>query len=66
VHVRRTDCRLRLRERQDAALALVALAVFGHVKGHFSSASPVRRAIQTVVIGGLAATAAFSIVRAIS
>jgi VIT1/CCC1 family predicted Fe2+/Mn2+ transporter len=50
----------------SVGITLLALAVFGYVKGYFTGASPVRSAIQTVLIGGLAATAAFSIARAIS
>jgi VIT1/CCC1 family predicted Fe2+/Mn2+ transporter len=42
------------------------LAIFGYVKGQFTGASPLRSALQTVVIGGLAAAAAFGIARAIS
>ncbi|HEX9075921.1 MAG TPA: VIT1/CCC1 transporter family protein [Anaerolineae bacterium] len=45
---------------------LIALAIFGYTKGHFTGASPLRSAIQTVMIGGLAAAAAFLIARAIS
>ncbi len=44
----------------------VALAVFGYVKGRFTGAHPLRSALQTTVIGGLAAAAAFAIARAIS
>ena len=47
-------------------VTLVALAVFGYVKGRFTGAPPLRSAIQTVVIGGLAAAAAFAIARLIS
>jgi VIT1/CCC1 family predicted Fe2+/Mn2+ transporter len=43
----------------------IALAVFGYVKGMFTGAHPFRSAIQTTVIGGLAAAAAFGIARAI-
>lgn len=50
----------------SVGITLFALAVFGYVKGHFTGASPARSAVQTVLIGGLAATAAFSIARAIS
>jgi VIT1/CCC1 family predicted Fe2+/Mn2+ transporter len=50
----------------SVCITLLALAVFGYIKGHFTGASPVRSAIQTVFIGGLAATAAFLIARAIS
>lgn len=50
----------------SAALTLAALAVFGYVKGRFTGARPLVSAAQTVVIGGLAASAAFLIARAIS
>ncbi|HEX6349142.1 MAG TPA: VIT1/CCC1 transporter family protein [Candidatus Dormibacteraeota bacterium] len=50
----------------SAALTIVALAIFGYVKGRFSGARPIVSAAQTVVIGGLAATAAFLLARAIS
>jgi vacuolar iron transporter family protein len=44
----------------------VALLVFGFVKGKFTGAPPLRSALQTAVIGGVAACAAFLIARAIS
>jgi vacuolar iron transporter family protein len=47
-------------------ITLFALAIFGYVKGHFTGASPVRSSLQTVLIGGLAAAAAFAIARVIS
>jgi VIT1/CCC1 family predicted Fe2+/Mn2+ transporter len=47
-------------------VTLIALLVFGYVKGRFTGAQPVRSAVQTVVIGRLAATAAFVIARAIT
>lgn len=50
----------------SVAVTLVALAVFGYVKGRFTGARPARAAAQTVIIGGLAAAAAFAIARAIS
>lgn len=50
----------------SVAITLLALAVFGYIKGRFTGAPPVRGAIQTVLIGGLAAGAAFLIARAIS
>jgi VIT1/CCC1 family predicted Fe2+/Mn2+ transporter len=50
----------------SSALTIVALAVFGYVKGYFTGVPPVRSAVQTVLIGGLAASAAFLIARAIS
>ena len=50
----------------SVAGTLVALALFGYVKGHFTGSSPLRSAVQTTLIGGLAAGAAFTIARAIS
>jgi vacuolar iron transporter family protein len=50
----------------SVAFTLLALFVFGYVKGHFTGASPIRGALQTVLVGGLAAAAAFGIARAIS
>jgi VIT1/CCC1 family predicted Fe2+/Mn2+ transporter len=47
-------------------ITLMALAVFGYVKGRYTGAPPLRSAIQTVVIGGLAAAVAFMIARVIS
>jgi len=50
----------------SVAFTLLALALFGYVKGHFTGTRPVRSATQTVVIGGLAAAAAFTIARVIT
>jgi VIT1/CCC1 family predicted Fe2+/Mn2+ transporter len=47
-------------------VTLLALLVFGYIKGMFTTARPVRSAWQTVVVGGLAATAAFAIAKAIT
>ena len=46
-------------------VTLLALLVFGYVKGRFTSAKPFRSAWQTVIVGALAATAAFVIAKAI-
>ncbi len=48
------------------AVTLAALGVFGYIKGHFTGARPARSASQTVVIGGLAAGAAFLLAKLIS
>ncbi len=45
---------------------LVALAVFGYVKGRFTGAPPIRSSIQTTIIGGIAAGAAYSIAKLFS
>ena len=44
----------------------IALTIFGAVKAHFTGAPLVRGAFQTLIIGGLAAGAAFLIARAIA
>jgi vacuolar iron transporter family protein len=48
------------------AVTLVALLVFGAVKGRFTGAPMLRSGLQTALIGGLAAAAAFGIARLIS
>jgi VIT1/CCC1 family predicted Fe2+/Mn2+ transporter len=45
---------------------LAALLVFGFVKARFTGSAPLRSALQTLLVGGLAAAAAFLIARAIS
>jgi VIT1/CCC1 family predicted Fe2+/Mn2+ transporter len=50
----------------SALVTLVALFIFGFVKGRFTGVSPVKSAIQTAIIGGLAATAAFLIASVIA
>ncbi|HEX6880701.1 MAG TPA: VIT1/CCC1 transporter family protein [Terriglobales bacterium] len=47
----------------SVALTLVALFLFGLVKGRFTGLNPLKSATQTVVTGGLAAAAAFLIAR---
>jgi VIT1/CCC1 family predicted Fe2+/Mn2+ transporter len=46
-------------------LTLIALLVFGFVKGRFTGTRPVRSALQTALIGSVAAGAAFAIARMI-
>jgi vacuolar iron transporter family protein len=50
----------------SSIITLIALAAFGYVKGRFTGAPPLRSAIQTTLVGGLAAAVAFVIARAIS
>ena len=45
---------------------LLALLIFGYVKGRFTGTHPMRSAVQTALIGGLAASAAFGLARLIS
>ncbi len=50
----------------SVVVTLVALVAFGYLKGRFTGTAPARGALQTVLIGGVAAAAAFVIARAIS
>jgi VIT1/CCC1 family predicted Fe2+/Mn2+ transporter len=50
----------------SATVTLAALGVFGFIKGRYTGTSPIRSAVQTVVIGGLAAGAAFLLAKLIS
>jgi VIT1/CCC1 family predicted Fe2+/Mn2+ transporter len=49
----------------SVALTLLALLLFGYIKRRFTTSRPFRSAWQTVVVGGLAATAAFVIAKTI-
>jgi vacuolar iron transporter family protein len=48
------------------ALTLAALLIFGGVKGQMTGVAPVRSALQTAIVGSLAATAAFAIARLVN
>jgi VIT1/CCC1 family predicted Fe2+/Mn2+ transporter len=50
----------------SVGMTLLALFAFGYVKGHFTGAGPLRSALQTTLVGGLAAAAAFGIARLIA
>jgi vacuolar iron transporter family protein len=50
----------------SVGVTLVALFVFGYVKGRMTGISPLRGGLQTVIIGGLASAAAFGLAKAIS
>lgn len=50
----------------SVVVTLAALMVFGYIKGRFTGARPGRSAAQTVLVGGLAAAAAFTLARLIS
>jgi VIT1/CCC1 family predicted Fe2+/Mn2+ transporter len=50
----------------SVGVTLVALFVFGYVKGKMTGISPLRGGLQTVTIGGLASAAAFGLAKAIS
>jgi len=46
-------------------VTLIALFIFGYVKGRMTGISPFRGGLQTVVIGGLASAAAFTLAKLI-
>jgi vacuolar iron transporter family protein len=48
----------------SAILTLIALFGFGYIKGTFTGTKPIKSALQTSLIGGLAATAAFFLAKA--
>ena len=50
----------------SVVVTLIALAIFGYVKGRFTGLVPLRSALQTVLIGGLAAGVAFALARLLS
>ncbi len=50
----------------SVGITLLALLIFGYVKGHFTGAKPLLSALQTALIGGLAAGAAFLIAHLIA
>ncbi len=50
----------------SAALTLLALAVFGFVKGHFTGVPKLKGALQTALVGSLAAGVAYVIAKSIA
>jgi vacuolar iron transporter family protein len=52
--------------RASIVVTLLALMLFGYIKGRFTVKRPFRSAWQTVVVGGLAAAAAFVIAKLIA
>jgi vacuolar iron transporter family protein len=50
----------------SVVITLIALLIFGGVKGRLTGAGTVRSALQTLFIGGLAAGAAYSLARLLS
>ncbi len=46
-------------------VTLIALFLFGFIKGRFTGTKPLRSGLQTVLVGGLAAGAAFALARLI-
>ncbi len=50
----------------SVVVTLLALLIFGYFKGRFTGAKPMQSALKTMLVGGLAATAAFTIARLIA
>jgi vacuolar iron transporter family protein len=50
----------------SAIVTLAALGIFGYLKGRFTGSGPLRSASQTMVIGGIAAAAAFVLAKLIA
>lgn len=50
----------------SAIVTLIALAIFGYIKGKFTGTAPWKSAFQTTIVGGLAAAVAFGLARLIS
>ena len=50
----------------SVTLTLLALFIFGYIKGRFTGTAPLRGAVQTLIIGALAGGAAFFIAKLIS
>jgi len=50
----------------SVGVTLLALFVFGSIKGHYTGLRPLRGGVQTALVGGLAAAAAFFIARLIT
>ncbi len=49
----------------SVGVTLLALLIFGGIKGHFTGVKPWRSGLQTALVGGLAAAVAFGIARLI-
>ena len=50
----------------SVVVTMLALMVFGWIKGNFTGTRPLRSALQTTLVGGLAASAAFTLARLFS
>ena len=50
----------------SVGLTAAALVIFGYVKGRYTVAKPMKSALQTLSVGGLAAATAYAIARLLS
>jgi VIT1/CCC1 family predicted Fe2+/Mn2+ transporter len=51
--------------KSSVVITVIALFVFGYIKGHFTGAKPLKSAIQTCLIGSVAAATAYFVARLI-
>jgi vacuolar iron transporter family protein len=58
--------RIRFAFQVSVLVTLVALFIFGYVKARLTGSGPLRGAVQTLIIGAIAASAAFLIAKLIS
>ena len=49
----------------SVTVTVLALLIFGAIKAHYTGVKPVRGALQTALVGGIAAAAAFFIARVV-
>jgi VIT1/CCC1 family predicted Fe2+/Mn2+ transporter len=49
----------------SVVVTLIALFLFGYIKGRFTGLKPLRGGLQTVLVGGLAAGVAYLLARVI-
>ncbi len=49
-----------------AVVTLSSLLVFGGIKAHFTGVAPLRGAVQTSLVGAVAATVAYALARLVS
>lgn len=52
--------------RESVVATILALALFGYVKGRFTGVAPLKSALRTSLIGGIAAAVAFGIATLVS
>jgi vacuolar iron transporter family protein len=52
--------------KMSVIFTLIALLIFGYIKGRFTGTTPWKNAVQTTIVGGLAAAVAFGLARLLS
>ncbi len=51
--------------RYSSSITLLSLAAFGYIKGSYTGSAPMKSALHTLLIGGIAAGAAYALARAL-